>query len=299
MRPSRISGARFDAGSTPSASSALRWAINVLHGAGVDNPAFDAQTLLRSAAKIDSVEVIRNPQLTLAPAAIELFELYVKRRLAREPVSRILGRRGFWSFDLEVSPDVLDPRPDTETLVYEAIERLAGRENAALRILDLGTGSGALLCALLDCFPNATGVGVEISAAACRVAKNNLLACGFGNRAEIRVGTWGAGATEKFDAVVSNPPYIASAEIERLDPEVRLFDPLLSLDGGEDGLRAYREIVTLLPILLSAAGVAIFEIGHTQAQAVSDILSTAGLKGNPVRSDFGGNPRVISATYVL
>lgn len=214
------------------------------------------------------------------------------RRLAREPVHRILGRRAFWTLDLAITPAVLDPRPDTETLV-EAALALAGPRRPA-RILDLGTGSGALLCALLVEWPEAIGIGVDRSIEACRVARRNAEVCGLGARALIVAGDWGAGLAGPFDVVVSNPPYIPSDAIRGLDPEVRDHDPALALDGGADGLDAYRAIVPLAARLLGPGGLLAVEVGWTQAADVAELLVRAGLDDVGRRRDLGGRERVVS-----
>jgi release factor glutamine methyltransferase len=216
-----------------------------------------------------------------------------KRRLAREPVSRILGERSFWSFDLLVTPAVLDPRPDTETVVDGALEVLVERQGEALSILDLGTGSGALLCALLDVFPQAQGLGVDISKEACAVARENLSRCDLAPRGQVRQGSWEAGLPGLYDLVVSNPPYIESAALAGLDPEVRLYDPPLALDGGPDGLTAYRDICALLPALVAPGGFAIFEVGQGQAEAVATLLTSQGFREVRAQRDLAGVERAV------
>ena len=264
-----------------------------LRRAGVADPALDARLLVCAAAGIDHLDLVRDPEQEIGEEAAPRLKAFLRRRLTREPVSRILGTRGFWSLDLAVTPDVLDPRPDSETLIDAALEFFVDRQNEPLRIADLGAGSGALLCALLDVFPAATGVAVDISAAACVVARRNLGACGFQGRFNVLNGGWAAAGRGPFDLVVSNPPYIATAEIDGLDPEVRDFDPRLALDGGPDGLAAYRDILALLPGMLAPDGLAVLETGHDQAQAVSALASAASLRLAGPRSDFGGQPRAI------
>ena len=271
----------------------MRVMADALRGTGIVDPAFDARLLLCAAAGIDHLDLVRDPEFELGDEAAERLEAFLARRLNREPISRILGTRGFWSLDLEVTPDVLDPRPDSETLIDAALEFFVDRQNEPLRIADLGAGSGALLCALLDVFPAATGVGVDISDAACAVARRNLGAQGFHGRFSVLRGGWATAGRGPFDLVVSNPPYIATADIEGLDPEVRNFDPILALDGGADGLAAYREIVALLPGMLAVDGLAVLEIGHDQAEAVPALARAEALRVAEVRRDFGGKPRAI------
>jgi release factor glutamine methyltransferase len=218
---------------------------------------------------------------------------FAERRLAREPVSRILGERSFWSFDLLVTSAVLDPRPDTETIIDSALDLLSARQSEALRILDLGTGSGAILCALLDCFEQASGIGVDISKEACAIARENLNRCELTSRAQIRNGSWDAAQPGPYDLIVSNPPYIPTADLVGLDPEVRLYDPTLALDGGTDGLTAYRDICALLPSLLAPGGLLLFEIGIGQGDDVSRLMAAAGLKSIASRGDLAGIERVV------
>jgi release factor glutamine methyltransferase len=217
------------------------------------------------------------------------------RRLAGEPLSRILGRREFWSLSFTIAPDVLDPRPETETIVEAALADFAGRRDEALRILDLGVGSGALLCALLTEFPNASGIGVDLSARAVEIAKANLAALGLSERGEARVGDWGRGLDREFDLVVSNPPYIRAGDIAGLDREVRDHDPRLALDGGPDGLDAYRALAPQLARLLKPGeGQFYLEFGEGQAEDVRDILATMGLEACAVLTDLSGRARAIS-----
>lgn len=227
----------------------------------------------------------------LSDRAAERLAQFAARRLAREPVHRILGQRAFWTLDLTISPAVLDPRPDTETLV-EAALALAPRPPA--RVLDLGTGSGALLCALLAEWPDAIGVGVDRSVEACRVARHNVEACGFSSRALVIAGDWGEGLAGPFDVVVSNPPYIESAAIPSLDPEVRDHDPRIALDGGVDGLSAYQVIVPLAARLLSPDGLLAVEVGWSQGADVAALLARAGFRDVGGRRDLGGHDRVVT-----
>jgi release factor glutamine methyltransferase len=210
----------------------------------------------------------------------------------REPVSRILGRREFWSLDFHLSPATLDPRPDSETLIDEALAGIPDRK-APLSVLDLGTGTGCLLLALLSELPNAAGTGIDRSEEAVATATANARRLGFGQRARFAAGDWGAGLSERFDLVVSNPPYIPEAEIETLAPEVVRFDPLAALAGGPDGLDAYRTIVAQLSNLLKSNGKVIFEVGAGQAADVAALLVTAGFSGIGTRRDLAGVERAV------
>jgi len=271
----------------------MRLLADAFTRAGIDDPVIDARLLLCAAAGFDHSALIRDPDLPIEEEAAELTLSMAKRRLAREPVSRILGERSFWSFDLLVTPAVLDPRPDTETVVDGALEVLAQRQGEALSILDLGTGSGALLCALLDVFPRAQGLGVDLSKEACAVARENLARCELASRGQVKQGSWEAGAPGPYDLVVSNPPYIESAALAGLDPEVRLYDPPLALDGGPDGLTAYRDICALLPALVAPGGFAIFEVGMGQAEAVAALLSSQGFAEVRAKRDLAGVERAV------
>lgn len=216
------------------------------------------------------------------------FDALLARREAREPIAYITGRKEFWSLDFEVGPGVLVPRPDTETLIEEAL-RLVPDKAAPLRIADLGTGSGAILVAALKEFPNATGTGFESSGEAFGYAAANAARL-VGPRATVRQADW-TEADGPFDLIFSNPPYIASAEIESLDPDVSRFEPRAALDGGRDGLDAYRALAELLPGLLAQGGHALLEIGAGQANAVANLFP--GLQMLRIAPDLAGIPRCV------
>ena len=274
---------------------AMRILINAFQAADIDNFALDARVLLCAAEEIEHVDLIRDPDKSLDDAACARLNSAFQRRLLHEPVTRILGRRGFWSLDLTITPDVLDPRPDSESLIDASIDFFSDRQHESLHIADLGTGSGALLCALLDVFPAARGVGLDISRKACDVAQSNLGQHGFHGRAEVICGVWSALPADSYDLIVSNPPYIPTQEIETLSAEVREFDPHLALDGGIDGLDAYRQILPIIARSLAPNGLTILEVGHKQVGEVSDIIRNHSLDVLDTRSDHGGNCRVILA----
>ncbi|HUD51196.1 peptide chain release factor N(5)-glutamine methyltransferase [Parvibaculum sp.] len=262
--------------------------------AGIANPELDARLLVQAAARCDDIEMIREPGKRLSDVEMERLRAFEARRLAHEPVSRILGTREFWGLAFEITPATLDPRPDSETLVETALELL--RDSEAPAILDIGTGTGCLLIALLHERKDATGIGVDISEAALAVAARNAVANGCDGRAAFRRASWAEGIDTPFDLVISNPPYIVAGTIGTLDPEVRGFDPHLALDGGADGLDAYRALADVLPRLLRAEGHVVVELGQGQAEAVTGIFLAAGLVVCRVVSDLGLVPRALVAT---
>lgn len=274
------------------AGAALRQAAARLAEAGVDSPALDARLLLGEAIGLSPEALAAGTRRTLDDREIVALHALLDRRLAGEPVARILGRREFWSLDLLLSPDTLVPRPETETVVAEALRGL--RDRAAPTILDLGTGSGAILLALLRELPHAFGIGLDRSHAALQTARINAGRLGLAGRAAFVCGDFGQAVGGRFDAVVGNPPYIPSDDIAGLAAEVRAFDPKLALDGGADGLAAYRSIAAALPGLLAEGGLAVFELGAGQEKAVAAIMQAAGLRPSlPARRDLGGIARAL------
>lgn len=253
----------------------LKAATQCLAKAGVDEPAREARLLARAAR--DATE----------------FETFISRRANREPFAYIIGRREFWSLDFEVTPDVLIPRPDSETLIEVALKAFTGAPPR--RIVDLGTGSGCLLMALLSEWPHATGLAVDISPAALALARRNAERLGMAQRIEFVCSDFGALQRGPFDLAVSNPPYISANEIEGLEPEVASFEPRLALDGGPDGLAAYRRLARALPGVLAQGGRALLEIGWTQAGEVKNILENQCLEGVRVIKDLAGHDRIVEA----
>ena len=251
--------------------------------------------MLRRAAGMSARDLIVASEAPLGAAA-ERVTAYARRRAAGEPLARIEGRRAFWRHEFTITADVLDPRADTETLVEAALSALAGRAGEPLRVLDFGVGSGAILAALLGEWPRATGLGVDASAAAAAVAAANFAALGLGERARTRVGRWDEGLDGGFDVIVSNPPYIPTAEIAGLAREVRQYDPRLALDGGADGLDAYRALAPAIGRLLAPNGRFFLEIGAGQGDEVVAILETVGLRVVERRRDLGGIERVLAGT---
>ncbi|AZO81460.1 MULTISPECIES: peptide chain release factor N(5)-glutamine methyltransferase [unclassified Bosea (in: a-proteobacteria)] len=215
------------------------------------------------------------------------------RRLTGEPLWRILGAREFWGLSFALSPGTLEPRPDSESLIEAALLHLAERRHEPLRMLDLGTGTGCLLIATLREFPQATGLGIDLSLDAVTTATGNAARNGVAERVAFRHGDWTDGVEERFDLILSNPPYIASAEIAELDRNVREHDPRLALDGGPDGLVAYRALAAALPGHLNPGGHAILEIGVGQEADVVTLMEQAGLRHLDSRRDLGGHIRAL------
>lgn len=274
---------------------ALARLARFLEANGVEEAREDARLLLFDACGVAHADYVLSPEAPLGETAASLLAERAARRAAREPVSRILATRGFWTLDLSVFPDVLDPRPDTESVVALALSFLASRRNEALRVLDLGSGSGALLCALLAELPHAFGVAVDRSPQALLATRANLARCGLSARAALLRGLWGSALGGAFDLIVSNPPYVKSGEIDRLSPEVRLHDPRLALDGGVDGFFCIREIATDLPRLLAPGGVVVIEVGLGQARETAALLAATGLENAGIRQDAGGRERAVAA----
>ena len=272
----------------------LAWAAIELGATAVAEPRRDAKLLLGHAAGLDAAALVTRPAGPLGSAGVAAFRAAVARRRRREPVSRIVGRREFWSLDFALGPATLDPRPDSETIIEVALEALSERRRA-WRLLDLGCGSGCLLGALLKELPLAFGLGVDLDPAALIVARDNITALGFSGRAAFAAMDWSAGLRGRFDLIVCNPPYVPSSAIAGLQPEVRLWDPGLALDGGVDGLTAYRRLVPRLPDLLAAGGRAIIEIAADQAGSVAALLQDAGLTPAAPHRDLAGRPRCLVA----
>ncbi len=262
--------------------------------AGIENPAREARISLCAASGVSPVALIVEPREPLGCAALRVREV-AERRATGEPLSRIVGKREFWGLSFAITPHVLDPRPETETIVEAALSILNDRREDQLRILDLGVGSGALLCALLTEFVAARGVGVDISADAAKVAQGNLQALGLSHRGEIRVGDWTSGLEGPFDLIVSNPPYIPTADLAELPREVRDFDPRLALDGGIDGLAAYRRILSESRRLLAPGGWLLVELGVDQAAAVTGIANLWCVSDVRTFWDLAGADRVVAA----
>jgi release factor glutamine methyltransferase len=266
---------------------------NMLRAAGVDDFERDARVLTCAAFNIAQIDLILRPDAAASPEALARLADFARRRLNCEPVTRIVGSRGFWTFEMEVQPDVLDPRPDTEVLVEMCVARLEARRAESLTFLDIGTGSGALLAALLSEFPKASGHAIDVSPHAVAAARQNLSMLGLSERAVVLQQSWADPVPQRFDLVVSNPPYIPSAEILTLGPEVRNFDPVLALDGGADGLDAYRAIAKRWRDWIIPGGLLALEIGATQAADICRLFDSTGARLLEARKDYAGNDRTL------
>jgi release factor glutamine methyltransferase len=269
------------------------------HAESIEDARTDARILVANALRLSRAQLISQAERTLDRQEAGAISAHAARRLAREPVSRILGRREFWGLDLAIDGSVLDPRPDTETVVELALDWVTTRhlKNEKLRVLDIGVGSGALLLALLSELPIAHGVATDKSIDALKLARGNAQRLGFDDRCTFVACNFTDALRGPFDLVVSNPPYISSAVIPGLAPEVRDFDPALALDGGEDGLAAYRAIASDALRLLTSRGRLVVELGQGQAKSVSAIMQAAGLAiETPVRRDLAGINRALCAT---
>lgn len=259
----------------------------------MESPTIDARLLLEAAGPISRADILSDPHRALEADAEARLESFVGRRERREPVSQILGRKGFWTLMLNVGPSVLTPRPETETILDVVLP--AFPPERAFSLLDLGVGSGAILLSILAERPRAKGLGVDVSEEALAVARDNAAQLGLERRTALLRSDWTAGlADSSFDLVVSNPPYIPTAEIETLEPEVRNHDPHLALDGGTDGLDAYRRLAPEMIRVLRPGGMFAVEIGVDQAQSVTALFRAAGAEALAVHNDLATHPRVVA-----
>jgi release factor glutamine methyltransferase len=268
--------------------------------AGIETPELDARVLIGHALGLDHAALVSAAAQLLSAAEAERIEDFAQRRLAGKPVARIAGMREFWGLPFVVTDDVLVPRPETETVVETALALIGEDRAASLRILDIATGSGAILLALLSELPNARGIGTDIDEKALGVACRNAVQLGFADRAAFVMSDYGEAIRGPFDLVVSNPPYIATGDIATLAREVRDHEPRHSLDGGADGLSAYRVIAADAVRLLAPGGHLVLEIGQGQENDVARLLNDAELcpAGEP-RRDLAGIARVVAAQAPL
>ncbi|WP_334162208.1 peptide chain release factor N(5)-glutamine methyltransferase [Phenylobacterium sp.] len=270
-------------------------AKKTLEDAGLAGPVIDARLLVEAAAEATRTDIVTDPYRALSPQQEATLADYLARRVKREPVSHILGRKGFWKIMLNVNRDVLTPRPDTETVVDVILKQTP--EHRAFSILDLGVGSGAILLAILAERPAAKGLGVDVSEEALAVARDNAAHLGLAGRVALLRGDWTEGlADANFDVVVSNPPYIASEVLETLEPEVRDWEPRLALEGGADGLDAYRRLAPEILRVLKPGGIFAVEIGYDQKDAVEALFREAGAADVRTIRDLADRDRVVAGS---
>ena len=274
------------------ANDALRAAIPQLAAAGIENPARDARLLLAHAMDIPPDRLTLHLNDPLTHTTTTHFTTLITARLTRQPVAQIIGHRLFWGRKFRVTKDVLDPRAETETLIACALK------SRAKTILDLGTGTGAILLTLLAEWPDATGTGTDISAAALAIAQSNAQTLNLTNRTTLTQSDWFAAVTHRYDLITSNPPYIAADEMPHLSPDVRNFEPHIALTPGGDGLDAYRAIAKGAAAHLNPTGRLIVEIGPTQGPAVCALFHAAGLQNPTLHQDLDGRDRVVSAQRI-
>ena len=274
--------------------SAFTWASDRLASAGIETATLDARILLDRIAGTGQGTILAWRDRPLTPEQQDRFSDWIARRAGREPVARILGEKEFWSLPFLLGPDTLVPRPDSEILVETALGILSDRL-APASVLDLGTGSGCLLLAVLSERPGANGLGIDVSAGAVAIAEAKARRLGLADRARFRVGDWGSGVEQAFDIVLCNPPYIPSADIAGLEAEVARHDPQRALDGGTDGLMAIRAAGAAAARLLKPQGALVMEIGWDQEIAAAACLVELGLALEPVVTDLGGQPRCLIA----
>lgn len=268
----------------------LKLAVQRLQSAGIAEPELDVRLLCEAATGFDRTQQLIRRDDPWDDHSLTVFQHLIDRRAAREPVARILGQRDFWGMTFYLSPATLEPRPDSETLIEAALK--ARPDRAAIKtILDLGTGTGCLLAALLSEYQEATGLAVDRSPEAAATAQANFVRLGFGPRAQAIVGDWAQGVTGPFDIIISNPPYIGEDEL--LAPEVRQHDPAAALFAGADGLSDYRRLIPQLSPLLAPGGIAILEVGLGQSSLVSQLAKAQNMRVLSIESDLNDIPRAV------
>jgi release factor glutamine methyltransferase len=279
-------------------AAARRALSEAFRAAGLDTPELDARVLVGHAVGLDHAALVVAAGQPLTPGGAASVRALARRRLAREPVARIVGCKEFWGLPVRLGPETLVPRPETETIVEAALAAVAqdGEATRPLRLADLGTGSGALMLALLSELPNAFAIGTDVSLAALAVAAANAERLGLAARARFVACNFGAALAGGFDLVVANPPYIATADLAALDPEVRDHDPLRALDGGADGLACYRMLAADAARLIGSRGHLVVELGADMAQAAAAVFSRSGLVVAPPHRDLAGAPRALHIT---
>ena len=277
---------------TTSVKVILEWAKEKLLEAQVENPILDARLLLGFALGTPQERFYGSEDKILTKPEADNYTKIIARRCKREPVSRILGTRGFWNLTLKINLSSLDPRPDSEILT-ESILKTFPDKAANLKFIDFGTGTGCLLLSALNEFPNSSGVGVDISKECIKLARENAALNGLSRRALFIESDWGREVTDKFDIIIANPPYIQSDAISSLDPEVKNFDPHIALNGGQDGLSCYRKLAPQFVEVLKKRGLVFLEIGYNQRESVSNIMEGSGLKCHQINQDLGNRDRCL------
>ncbi|MGD1971520.1 MAG: peptide chain release factor N(5)-glutamine methyltransferase [Desulfobacterales bacterium] len=277
----------------------LQWAVTYFKSHDIDSPRATAEILLSHALAANRIDLYLHYDQPLNAAELNRFKVVVKRRIKREPVAYILGHKEFWTLDLEVSPEVLIPRPETECLVERALENLAAAPDLSRKhILELGTGSGAILLALASEKPRHAYWGTDISAGAIRLAQRNAICHGLAENMRFIVADWFApfaARTDLFDLIVSNPPYIKTEDLEQLRPEIKAFEPLVALDGSADGLRCLRHIIESAHLYLKPGGRLILEMGHDQKTPLTQIIDRCGqYEDISYYTDYSGYDRIIA-----
>ncbi|MBO0737762.1 MAG: peptide chain release factor N(5)-glutamine methyltransferase [Alphaproteobacteria bacterium] len=270
-------------------------AADELSASGLADPRRQARRMVAAALELSQADLFGHPDRVVDNDQVGRVQRMLRRILCNEPLSRILQQREFWGLLFHLSAETLDPRPETETVVEAVLARVCDRSRS-WRILDLGTGTGCILLALLSELPAARGIGVDIAAGAVRTAAHNAARLGFADRALFLVGDWGSAVAGRFDVIVANPPYIARADFASLPREVARHDPRRALDGGEDGLDGYRAIIAALPRLLTSDGIFAAELGFGQAATVAGMLEANGLKLVEIAADLAGHARCVLAS---
>lgn len=261
---------------------------------GYDEPRRRARQLISGSLGISAAELLMYPQRRVGRAEIERLQGNVRRIMRREPLSRVLGWREFWGLKFALTADTLDPRPESETIVETVLARI-GDSETPLELLDLGTGTGCLLLALLSELPTSSGIGVDLSQRAAATARRNADILGLSRRAQFVVGDWGGALARRFDVIVANPPYIPTGSLAELPPEVARYDPRRALDGGPDGLVAYRTIAAQIAALLEHCGLIVVEVGAAQAHLVAQMFEQCGLYVDAIERDLAGIERCVAA----
>ena len=277
---------------TTSVKVILEWAKEKLLGAQIESPILDARLLLGFALGTPHERFYGSEDKILTKSQADNYTKIIERRCKREPVSRIIGTRGFWNLMLRINLSSLDPRPDSEILI-ESILNTFPDKTANLKFIDFGTGTGCLLLSVLNEFPNSSGVGVDISKECIKLARENAALNGLSRRALFIESDWGREVTDKFDIIIANPPYIQSETISTLDPEVKNFDPYIALNGGQDGLCCYRVLAPQFVEFLKKGGLVFLEIGYNQMESVSNIMEHSGLKCLHINKDLGNRDRCL------